>query len=297
VPETIPAPLLELIDDQRVTDILISGNSCQVDLGEGLVQIEPFTNNESLSELARNLIEIGGRRLDQANPFADVSLPGGIRLHAVLESACSAVTLVSIRLHKEEEFSLEQLMEKKFFNANQFQRIKQIAQSKESYLISGATGSGKTTLLRAMLPKHERVIAIEDVTEIKASNVISLQTRIQNIEGQGEISLARLLKESLRMRPDRIVVGEVRGEELLVMLQALNTGHFGAATIHANSLEQVPERVLSISSGISESQLTRLTASAFDWVISLATESGIRRVSKIGKFENRAGSLSIKEVS
>ena len=154
-------------------------------------------------------------------------------------------------------------------------------------MIAGATGTGKTTLLRAMLlESHDRIIAVEDVTELTAPNIISLQTKPKNIEGVGEITLDDLVRQALRMRPDRICVGEVRGPELVSMLQALNTGHRGATTLHANSLEQVPERLISIASqqGLSSKALARLAASAFDYVVSLSVSGGKRRVSGVGKF-------------
>jgi pilus assembly protein CpaF len=175
-----------------------------------------------------------------------------------------------------------------FATAAPSELVQEIAASSQSFLITGATGTGKTTLLRAMLQeKDERVIAVEDVTELSGSNIICLQTKPKNIEGQGEITLEDLVRQALRMRPDRICIGEVRGEELVPMLQALNTGHRGATTLHANSLEQVPERLLSIAAQqhINEPTLSRLVATAFNWVIALATEQGIRRVSGIGKFE------------
>jgi pilus assembly protein CpaF len=175
-----------------------------------------------------------------------------------------------------------------FATAAQSELIQEIAGSSQSFLITGATGTGKTTLLRAMLQeKDERVIAVEDVSELFGANIICLQTKPKNIEGQGEITLEDLVRQALRMRPDRICIGEVRGEELVPMLQALNTGHRGATTLHANSLEQVPERLLSIAAQqqINETTLSRLVASAFDWVIALSVEQGARRISGIGKFE------------
>jgi pilus assembly protein CpaF len=153
-------------------------------------------------------------------------------------------------------------------------QLREILFAKESFLISGATGSGKTTLLRAMLAEcvGERIIALEDVAEIgiPSANFISLQTRQSNIEGRGEITLERLVRESLRMRPDRLAVGEVRGVELLVMLQALNTGHRGAgATIHANSLSDVMPRVNAIGrgAGLDSDSISEQMRSAFQWVI------------------------------
>ena len=285
----IPEALLELIDDPSITDICLSAGSTQVDSGSGLSEATKLALTEQeLSTLAKDLIELGGRRLDQANPFADVSLPGGLRVHAVLKSACTESTLVSIRLHSTEPLSLASLLNDGFATAAQSELIQEIASSGQSFLISGATGTGKTTLLRAMLSETGgRVIAVEDVTELSGNNVICLQTKPKNIEGMGEITLEDLVRQALRMRPDRLCIGEVRGQELIPMLQALNTGHRGATTLHANSLEQVPERLLSIAmqQGMGEQTLSRLVASAFDWVIALSKDSGKRAVSGIGKFQ------------
>jgi pilus assembly protein CpaF len=285
----IPEALLDLIDDPNVTDICLSVGSTQVDAGAGLTGFAKLALTEqALAELAKDLIELGGRRLDQASPFADVSLPGGLRVHAVLKSACTESTLVSIRLHSTDPISLPTLLAGGFATAAQFELVQEIATSGQSFLISGATGTGKTTLLRAMLQENtERVIAVEDVTELSGNNVICLQTKPKNSEVLGEITLEDLVRQSLRMRPDRICIGEVRGPELVPMLQALNTGHRGATTLHANSLEQVPERLLSIAmqEGMGEGTLSRLVASAFDWVIALSKHSGQRTISGIGKFE------------
>jgi pilus assembly protein CpaF len=284
----IPEVLLELIDNPKATDICLQVGSTQIDLGKGLESVNSLVLSESeLSALAKELIELGGRRLDLANPFADVALPGGLRVHAVLKSACSDSTQVSIRLHSPVSISLEELLSNGLATLSQSELIQEIVSSRSSFLITGATGTGKTTLLRAMLSKtSERVIAVEDVTELIGSNLVCLQSRPNNIEGAGQITLQDLVRQALRMRPDRICIGEVRGEELVPMLQALNTGHRGATTLHANSLAQVPERLLSIATqqGISESTLSRLVASAFEWVISLGVNNGVRRITGIGKF-------------
>jgi pilus assembly protein CpaF len=251
-----------------------------------------------LASLARELIQLGGRRLDHANPFADVSLPGGLRVHAALKSGCSTQTLISIRLHQVNSISLGQLLVPSFSSIVQQTQIREIAVSGESFLIAGPTGSGKTTLLRAMLSEtSERIIAVEDITELTSKNIICLQSRSRNVEGQGEIGLEQLVRESLRMRPDRLVVGEVRGSELIAMLQALNTGHRGATTIHANNLTQVPERLSTIKSdlAISDLSFSKMVAAAFDWVIALEVKAGKRRVSGIGKFEIEDDQLVVRE--
>jgi pilus assembly protein CpaF len=238
----------------------------------------PFESEAELGELAQEIIANGGRHLDQANPFADVAIgteaTGGIRVHAALASGCNPKTHLSIRVHLNRLYGLDQLLELEMFSAQQYQLLSRILSDKESFLISGATGSGKTTLLRGLLSEcaGERIIALEDVAEIAIPNpnFISLQTRQANIEGRGEINLERLVREALRMRPDRLVVGEVRGVELLVMLQALNTGHKGAgATIHANSITDVLPRVNAIarSAGVDAASIAEQMKAAFAWII------------------------------
>ena len=295
----LPTWLLELIDNEHVTDILLSESESLVDYGDGLVQFTDFQVSESeLAAIARELIELGGRRLDLANPFADVCLPGGLRVHAVLKSGCSSKTLLSIRLHQAKAITLSELFNTLSASPLQQTIIREIVDSGESFLISGPTGSGKTTLLRAMLSgATERVIAVEDVTELAGNNIVCLQSRSINVEGQGKITLEQLVREALRMRPDRIVVGEVRGLELMAMLQALNTGHRGATTIHANNLFQVPERLSTIKAdlAISDTAYFKMIASAFDWVIALEAKAGTRSVSGIGKFSIEAGELVVKD--
>ena len=295
----LPTWLLELIDNEHVTDILLSESEFLVDYGDGLVQFTDFQVSESeLAAIARELIELGGRRLDLANPFADVCLPGGLRVHAVLKSGCSSKTLLSIRLHQAKAITLSELFNSLSASPLQQTIIREIVDSGESFLISGPTGSGKTTLLRAMLSgATERVIAVEDVTELAGNNIVCLQSRSVNVEGQGKITLEQLVREALRMRPDRIVVGEVRGLELMAMLQALNTGHRGATTIHANNLFQVPERLSTIKAdlAISDTAYFKMIASAFDWVIALEAKAGTRSVSGIGKFVIEAGELVVKD--
>jgi pilus assembly protein CpaF len=295
----LPTWLLELIDNEHVTDILLSESESLADYGDGLVLLTDFQVSElELAAIARELIELGGRRLDLANPFADVCLPGGLRVHAVLKSGCSSKTLLSIRLHQAKVKTLSELFNTLSASPLQQTIIREIVDSGESFLISGPTGSGKTTLLRAMLSgSTERVIAVEDVTELAGNNIVCLQSRSVNVEGQGKITLEQLVREALRMRPDRIVVGEVRGLELMAMLQALNTGHRGATTIHANNLFQIPERLSTIKAdlAISDTAYFKMIASAFDWVIALEAKAGTRSVSGIGKFAIEAGELIVND--
>ena len=279
-----------------VTDLLVNGwGQVWVQRGGNALEpmASPFESEAELGRLAQELIAKGGRHLDQANPFADVSIGsqagGGLRVHAALASGCNSNTHLSIRVHMNRLFGLEQLGDFGMFDDTQLRLLRQIILDRENYLISGATGSGKTTLLRAMLAEcvGERIIALEDVAEIglQDSHFISLQTRQANNEGKGEIALDRLVREALRMRPDRLVVGEVRGAELIVMLQALNTGHRGAgATIHANSLEDVMPRVNAIgrSVGIDPHEMTEQMHSAFSWLIHVDHRKVVK-IARIGK--------------
>lgn len=279
-----------LLSSPGVTDLLVNGASqLWIQRVSGSLESapSPFESESELAEFSQNLIGLGGRHLDQANPFADVSIDD-YRVHAALASGCNPQTHLSIRVHANRLFGLDQLCDFEMFGPDELQVLRGIVARRESYLISGSTGSGKTTLLRAMLAScaGERVIALEDVAELglEAGHFISLQTRQSNIEGKGEISLDRLVREALRMRPDRIAVGEVRGAELLVMLQALNTGHSGAgATIHANSIQDVPSRINAIgrSAGVGANDLAEMCHSAIEWVIHLSERKivGLARLS------------------
>ena len=279
----------QLLANPNITDLLLNGHQdLWVGTGGGrLVRGQsPFESEVELGNLAQNLISAGGRHLDQANPFADVTLAGN-RIHAALASGCSEKTHLSIRVHADKNFSLQQLFESSCISEVQLYKLREIVASGESFLIAGSTGSGKTTLLRAMLAEcgNERIIALEDVAELNLSNIhfVSLQTRQPNIEGRGEITLERLVRESLRMNPERLVVGEVRGPELLAMLQALNTGHRGATTVHANSIDDVISRLFSmvISVGVTEKNLIAQANSAIDWLIQIDAQ----KVDAIKRFE------------
>jgi pilus assembly protein CpaF len=295
IPEIFGPRLAGLIASPGVTDVLVNGHE-QVWLQRGRGHLElvpsPFESEDELGQLAQGLIAGGGRHLDQANPFADVSVAGKFRVHASIASACHPKTLISVRIHLDRHFGLAELRDSGMFGEPEFEVLRGIIARRENYLIAGAAGSGKTTLLRAMLAecRGERVIALEDVAEIglETGHFISLQTRQANIEGSGEITLERLVREALRMRPDRIAVGEVRGAELMVMLQALNTGHAGAgATIHANSFESVSERIGAIGrqAGFATDDVVAQAKSAIHWVIFLERGLEGRRVTALGQFQ------------
>ena len=295
IPDILGPKLATLVANPGVTDVLINGFDqvwLQRKSGHLELSVSPFESEQELGRLAQDLIATGGRHLDQANPFADVSVGGNIRVHASLASACHPKTLISLRIHLDRHFGLDELMAGGMFEEPELHMLRQIIERRENFLIAGGAGAGKTTLLRAMLSacQGERVIAVEDVSEIglEVGHFISLQTRQANIEGAGAIGMDALLREALRMRPDRIAVGEVRGAELLVMLQALNTGHSGGgATIHANSFDSVAERVGSIAwqCGLTSAELIAQAKSAIQWLIFVGRDQGRRRVLQIGRFK------------
>ena len=295
IPEILGPKLSGLLALPGVTDLLINGHE-QVWLQRAGGPLEsapsPFESEDELARLAQVLVASAGRHLDQANPFADASIAGTIRVHASLASACHPKTLLSVRVHLDRHFGLAELQASGMFGEPELQLLRQIIGRRENFLIAGGAGAGKTTLLRAMLAecRGDRVIAVEDVAEIglQVGHFISLQTRQSNIEGAGEIDLEKLVREALRMRPDRIVVGEVRGPELLVMVQALNTGHRGGgATIHANSFESVVDRVGAIGwqRGLAAPEVIAQVKSAIHWLIFIGREQGARRILKIGRFQ------------
>lgn len=289
---TIEGKLAGLLKLPGVTDLLINSFDA-VYLARAARPLEripsPFENDEEVASAVRELIQTEGRHIDQANPFADC-FTRGLRVHAILASGCTQTTRVSIRVHQRRNFGLDQLAELGALAPEVATFLRAVVLRRESFLISGSTGSGKTTLLRAMLLEatQDRIVAIEDVPELQitSGHFVSLTTRQSNVENRGEITIDQLLREALRMRPDRLVVGEVRSVELITLLEALNTGHTGSgSTIHANSLSAVPSRLelLGHRAGINSEQLARLVSAAFSWVIQLENH----RVTGIGRVENQ----------
>ena len=225
------------------------------------------------TDLARRLIESGGRHLDEAQPLADVNLGHGIRVHAAIPPIARLGAEISLRIHRRTRASLDTLALGD--SPRLMPHLISLVQSRASLLITGSTGSGKTTLVGALMAyagANERLVVLEDLAELSIDHphVVSLECRVANLEGAGEITLARLVRESLRMKPDRLIVGECRGPELADLLQAFLTGHRGGATtIHAGSIHEIPSRLdaLGALAGLSERQLTTQAINAFDRVI------------------------------
>lgn len=280
------APISRMLADTGVTDLVINGcDSAAVLVGGSWKQVASgFESECEVADAARELIELGGRQIDMARPFGNVELLGKLRVHAMLASAVNSKTHISIRVHAPRAVALEQLMRIQMITAEQLTLLRHILQSRQTFIISGSAGAGKTTLLRSMLLEvaSERIISIEDVAElcIDSATSVSLISREPNIEARGEISLEDLLAESLRMRPDRIVVGEIRSRELFVLLQAVSSGHCAAATIHANSIDQVMDRLVAIglANSIDAASSKSLFESTVNWLIHISAESGKRRV-------------------
>lgn len=286
-----------------LSDLVLNGAGfAQADFGDGLTEIDnPFQDAQTLAATMSQLALEAGARLDIAKPIADFSLYGA-RFHAVLAQGVSQQPLLSIRKHIPQRITLSHLEEVGMLSSVQRSWLEEQVVLRKSILISGATSSGKTTLLRAMLAGlEERVIAIEQTPELFLQPpAIALTERIANQEGVGAISLDELVVHALRMRPDRIVVGEVRSKEFQVLLQAINNGHQGTmATLHASSLQQISERalILGLMSGMSETLTARLFAQSVDLLVQLANRDGQRCIEAIGQPRFIQGEIVIDELS
>lgn len=297
-------PLAEFAIDGPVTDLFVNGEAgLWIDRGGGAERDPRWTATEAeVRALAVRLIARGGRHVDEATPAVDVRLARGIRVHAVLPPLSSSGTLLSIRIPRVAGFSLAALAKAGMLDAEREQALRRAVLDRKNLLVSGAGGTGKTTLLGALLaeaPHRERIVVLEDVAELRLDHphVVALEARQANLEGSGRIALDVLLREALRMRPDRLVVGECRGPELRELLAALNTGHDGGAgTLHANSLDDVPSRLEALGStaGMTPDAVARQAVSAFDLVVHLERVDGRRRVAQVGRFALDSGRLAVE---
>lgn len=296
-------PLAPFAVSGPVTDLFVNGDrGLWIDRGAGPERETAWSADEvEVRALAVQLIARGGRHIDEATPAVDVRLGRGIRVHAVLPPVSSDGTLISVRVPRAAGFPLAALARTGMLDAAQEEVLREAVTGRRNLLVTGAGGTGKTTLLAALLgeaPERERLVIIEDVAELTVDHphVVSLEARQANLEGAGRVGLDALLREALRMRPDRLVVGECRGVELRELLAALNTGHDGGAgTLHANSLDDVPARLeaLGATAGLSTGAVARQTVSAFDLVLHLDRVDGRRRLAGIGRFELRDERLAV----
>ena len=294
-------PLARLLDDPAVTDVLINGTQAWVDRGGGLVRVDAGIRDEADARRAAiRLASACGVRLDDARPIADGTLPGGVRLHAVLAPVSGSGTLISLRVLGTRRLGVAELEACGTLPGAVGTLLRSLVASRSNVLVSGATGSGKTTLLSAALslvPAGERIVCIEEVAEIAPAHphCVHLIERAPNVEGRGAVTLADLVRAAMRMRPDRLVLGECRGPEVRDVLTALNTGHDGGwATIHANGARDVPARLAALGAlaAMSESAVAAQAASAIDAVLHLRrSPSGHRWVSEVGVLTRARGSL------
>ena len=292
-------PLEPLLADPAVTDVLVNGvDGVWVDRGEGLQQeTVRFSDAASVRRLAVRLAAVAGARLDDASPWVDGLLPGGVRLHGILPPLVADAAHLSLRIPRRVSPDLAALQALHMFDGQVAAVLRRVIQRRVSFVITGGTGSGKTTLLGAMLQAvdpTERIVLVEDVRELSVQHphVVRLQGRTANVEGRGEVTLTTLVRQSLRMRPDRLVVGEVRGAEVREMMSALNTGHEGgASTLHANAIADVPSRfeALGALAGLPAEAVHAQLASAINVVIHLARHEGRRGVREIGVVRRAPG--------
>ncbi|MBF4767848.1 TadA family conjugal transfer-associated ATPase [Nocardioides agariphilus] len=280
-------PLEPLLRLPGVTDVVVNGaDGVFVDTGEGLRPAGVgFPDEASVRRLAQRLAAVGGRRLDDASPFVDVRLADGTRCHALLAPIARPGTLISLRVPRARGFSVSELVRAGMLTPAAERLVRALVARRAAFVVSGGTGSGKTTLLGALLSladPAERIVLVEDSHELRPDHAhcVWLEARPPNLEGAGEITVRTLVRQALRMRPDRLVVGEVRGAEVVDLLAALNTGHEGGCgTIHANSALDVPARIeaLALAAGLGREAAHSQFAAAVDVVVHLGIDRGGRR--------------------
>lgn len=278
-------PLQQFVDRPGVTDVVLDAQGRIWTDGEGgLTDTGERIGSEELARaLARRLISVAGGRLDEGHPCADGRI-GNCRIHAVIPPIAVQGTLISVRVARSSTATLEQLARHWTGTQEWLAALRRLVVRRRNCLVSGATGSGKTTLLAAMLsevPDTERIVIVEDTTELTPQHphTLHLQGRGGNVEGAGGVDMGRLVRETLRMRPDRLIVGECRGAELRDFLTAMNTGHAGAGgTVHANSPAAVPARLVAMGAlaGLAPETVAVQAAAALDAVIHVERRGGRR---------------------
>nr|WSX77750.1 TadA family conjugal transfer-associated ATPase [Streptomyces sp. NBC_00899] len=295
-------PLEPLLADPQVTDILVNGpDEVWIDRGRGLERgTVRFADTAAVRRLAQRLATSAGRRLDDARPWVDARLPDGTRLHAVLPPVVVGSPCLSLRVVRSRAFTLGELVTAGTLDAGTAALLRSVLDARLSFMISGGTGTGKTTLLSCLLGLVDpaaRIVLAEDSAELRPDHphVVRLETRPANQEGAGEVTLRDLVRQALRMRPDRLVVGEVRGAEVTDLLSALNTGHEGGCgTVHANAAADVPARLEALGStaGLDRAALHSQLAAALSLVVHLSRDTtGLRRVAEIHVLHRGADGL------
>lgn len=294
-------PLEPLLPTTGLSDVYVNGHdNVFVETLQGVERIEsPFRSETEVRALAVRLITAAGRRLDDANPCVDVQTASGLRVHAVIPPVSTSGTLLSIRFRSPRRLSLPDLVSSGSIHPFMADALCSAMNAGANLMISGATGSGKTTVLSALLSQcrpSERLVLIEDAAELDPDHphVVGMQARHDNVEGSGAVDLAELVRQALRMRPDRLVVGECRGAEVRELLTALNTGHAGAGTVHANSAQAVPARLAALGSlaGMSRESVDLQASSALDLVAHVSRGTRGRRLETLCTVEMLDGRLA-----
>ncbi|MFT4415391.1 CpaF family protein [Fredinandcohnia humi] len=303
-------PLEPLLNDPSITEILINGH--QEVYIEKMGQLKPapitFRDENHIRHIVDRIVAPIGRRIDESSPMVDARLPDGSRVNAVIPPISLNGTLVSIRKFRETPFKMADLLNFETLSNEMAIFLDAIVKSKLNVLISGGTGSGKTTLLNVLgnsIPNRERVITIEDSAELKLDkeNVVGMEARPENVEGKGEITIRHLVKNSLRMRPDRIIVGEVRGAEAFDMLQAMNTGHEGSiTTVHANTpfdaLRRVEGMVIMAGMDLPSHIIREYIVGALDIIVQVQRlTDGTRKITSISEvYRTEEGGIETSEI-
>lgn len=305
-------PLASLLEDPATTDVLVTGPAeVWTDGPEGLTRTGiRFQDEEAVRRLAQRLALAAGRRLDDAQPYVDGWLPGTsphgrIRVHAVLPPVAASGTCLSLRVLRPATHDLAKLQELGAFDENGAKVLRAVVSRRMAFLVTGGTGAGKTTLLAALLgavDPAERVVCVEDAGELQPAHpqFVSLVARPANVEGAGAVGLPELVRQALRMRPDRLVVGEVRGAEVGALLAAMNTGHDGGAcTVHANSPAEVPARMEALAAlgGLSRDAVHSQLVAAIRVVLHMRRDpGGRRRLAEVGVLRAEHGRARVVPV-
>ena len=291
-------PLERLLADDSVTEIMVNGpHEIWVERNGKLLETTVRFNDEShLRRIINKMVAQVGRRIDETSPMVDARLPDGSRVNAIIPPLSLSGPLVTIRKFSKRPLNLDDMVKLGTLSAETTEFLQRCIRAQLNMLISGGTGSGKTTLLNALstsIPDSERIVTIEDAAELRLNqkHVLRLEARPKNLDGEGEIPIRQLLRNSLRMRPDRIIVGEVRGAEALDMLQAMNTGHDGSlSTVHSNSprdaLSRIETMVLMAGIDLPVRAIREQVSSALEAVVHLERlEDGSRRVTSIAEVQ------------
>ncbi len=297
-------PLERLLADDSVTEIMVNGSSdVWIERRGRLYETTvKFTDDAHLRRIINRIVSQIGRRVDESSPMVDARLPDGSRVNAIIPPLSLSGPLVTIRKFMKERLDLEDLIRLGTLPPDAVEFLDVCLRAELNILISGGTGSGKTTLLNAMstrIPEDERIVTIEDAAELRLNqrHVLRLESRPANIEGVGQVAIRDLVRNSLRMRPDRIIVGEVRGAEALDMLQAMNTGHDGSlCTVHANTsrdaLARIETMVLMSGYDLPIHAIRQQVASALDLIVHIERmPEGSRKVTQITEVQRMEGDV------